>query len=154
MYDNQYGYDTIDSGRSYSDGKPFLYYSQLPTNVTISGFTLDAGEVTNEALYGRGIGIFSNIFGSSNTYTINDSFLTSTPYRTVYHYPLLAPEKISLSGLKVIVNPVFLPTDGSQLQAPPVYKAAKTKDCQEYFYDKTQFDYDPSKTIVETASGN
>lgn len=154
MYNCQYGFDTIDSGTKYSDGKPFLYYSQLPTNVTISGLTIDASDVTNSTLYDEGIGIFSNIFGNPGSYTIDDKFLTSTPYRTVYNYPLLAPKKISLSGLKLIMNPVFVPTDGTALKAPDVYKAATTKDHQEYFFDKTVFDYDPSKTKVETATGN
>jgi hypothetical protein len=154
MYNNQYGYDTIDSGTKYSDGKPFLYYSQLPTNVTISGLTIDAGKVTNVALYQEGIGIFSDIFGSGNTYTIDDKFLTSTPYRTVYNYPLLAPEKISLSGLNLIVNPAFVSADGTLKKPLNVYKAVETKDHQEYFFDKTVFDYDPSKTEIKAATGN
>ena len=128
--DKGYGYDTIDSGKKYSDGKPYLYYSQLPTNISVNNLTIDATGVTSTALFTSGLAIFTNPFASVKK-TINDAYLMN---RASYMFPLKPTENIQLSNITVIKNPSLANTSFTK-----VVKMREDTDYHaEYFFKDTQ----------------
>ncbi|MBR5658152.1 MAG: hypothetical protein IKX10_01990 [Lachnospiraceae bacterium] len=139
--DKGYGYDTIDSGKKYPNGDPYLYYSQLPTNITISNLTIDARGVTNRALFTSGLAVYESPFLSLKK-VIDDKFLMD---RTQYMFPLKPTETIQLSNITMIKNPMFSQTtlDNFVLVRPhPDYHT-------EYFFDKTQMNDITIKLITQ-----
>ena len=144
----QYGFDKINKGEKYPDGTPFVYYSQLPTNITIDGLTLDASDVTSAALFNGGLAIYTSLLPSVKE-TINDAYFmnrTSTA-KWGYKYPLLPTEKVTLKNLTVIKNPVLRKTTFDN-----VFVAKVDTDYHgEYLFHDTIFDYDRSTTKVVTA---
>ncbi len=128
--DKGYGYDTIDSGKKYSDGKPYLFYSQLPTNVTVNNLTIDASDVTNSALFTCGLAVYENPFASTKK-TINDAFLMN---RVSYMFPLKPTENIQLSNITLIKNPSLANTSFTKVGI-----MREDKDYhREYFFKDTK----------------
>ena len=101
--DKGYGYDTIDSGKKYPNGEPYLYYSQLPTNITISNLTIDARDVTSTALFTSGLAVYENPFLSLQK-VMDDKFLMD---QTKYTFPLKPTETINLSNITLIKSPAL-----------------------------------------------
>ena len=139
-----YGFDPIDRGEKYPDGSPYLYYSQLPTNVTIDGLTLEATNVTSTALFTGGLPIFSNPLTPVKE-IVNDAYLmnrtNTADWR--YEFPLLAAEKISVKNVTVIKNPALKKTT---FNSSPV--AVDNTYHGEYIFRNTVFNYDSASTWV------
>ncbi|MBR5179674.1 MAG: hypothetical protein IKW90_12865, partial [Lachnospiraceae bacterium] len=112
MYDPTvtYCYDTVEKG-----GK--TYYSQLPTNVTINNFTVDASKLgEGDAFYANGISIFDKVIFKTDK--IDENYLSEPkPHLAVqywaddkrvekygypYYYPIKAPEHVTVNNVKVI----------------------------------------------------
>ena len=143
-----YGFDAIDEGKTYPDGTPFLYYSQLPGNVTIDGFTLDGSNVTNSALFSGGLGIFMNPLSTVRETVNEDYFLNkNNTAEWAYKYPLLPTKKVSLKNLTVIKNPAIKATTFNHVVVVPVDNTYHG----EYLFKDTVFEYDDKSTKVITA---
>ena len=148
IYDPQYlyGYDTITQ-----NGK--TYYCQLPTKITIDGFTLDASSLAGggdggEVLYGnarRGFEIYTAVV-SDGSNEITQAFLNNT---TKYKYPIKVTEEIIVKNFKVIKHKNFADATYKVKVSIRNAECADIKD--EYFFSTTKFNYNQSSTTYEVA---
>lgn len=108
-----YGFDPIEE-----DGT--TYYCTMPTNVTLTRFTLDASRVTSDTLYGTsGFQIFTNPIMNLET-VVNDAYLHD---EEKYTYPLRITKKVTVSDFTLVRNPIHAET---------VFKGISVKNVDDY----------------------
>ena len=148
IYDPQYlyGYDTVTENGT-------TYYCQLPTKITIDGFTLDASSLAGggdggEVLYGNtrmGFQIFTSVVSNDGN-EITQAFLND---RTKYKYPIKVTEEVVIKNFKVIKHKNF--ADSSYKVKVSVRNAECENVRDEFFFSKTKFSYNQNSTKYEIA---
>lgn len=132
-----YGYDPIEE-----DGT--TYYCTMPTNVIIDRFTLDASKVTSTSFTATsGFQIFTNLLADTDS-VINTAYLNN-PKK--YKYPLRIVKDVSLSNLKILMNEELI---GNDFKGVSIKNPNETNNDM-ILFSKTQFHYDPTKTVFEKA---
>lgn len=132
-----YGYDPIVEG-----GK--TYYCTMPTNVVIDGFVLDASKVTSTSFTATsGFQIFTNLLADTDS-VITEAYLNNPDK---YKYPLRIVKDVSLSNLKILMNEELI---GNEFKGVSI-KNPNESNNDEILFSKTQFHYDPTKTVFQQA---
>ncbi|MBO4459434.1 MAG: hypothetical protein J5778_02105 [Clostridiales bacterium] len=136
------------------------YYSSLPKTVTINGLTIDGTGLYNDNGYGfhnRGFNVFDQVIYGVGT--VDEDYLsrknapsyevyTSTQnavelYKRPYYFPLKAPDKVTVSGIKVI-NPDVPKVRNSKLAGVFVRRPGYAQIHDSYFFTK---DYDATTLV-------